>query len=117
MKIQNIPPLSHLPSLLTNSWLVTNVGTLLIRIISCVSVCLFFFNYITALVVQNFLEDLLSSLYFNGKYVEPKHLRTKIFRVAAHKVNMTLNTTDKELSNSVTCSQSRPELSDGSDFS
>lgn len=70
----------------------------------------------TALVVQNFLEDLMSSLYFNGKYVEPKHLRTKIPRVEVHEVNMTLNTTDKELRNSVTCSQFRPELSDSSDF-
>lgn len=68
----------------------------------------------TALVVQNFLKNLMSSLYFNGKYVEPKHLRTRIPRVAIHKVNM--NTTDQEPSNSVTCSQSRPELSDSSDF-
>ena len=69
----------------------------------------------TALVVQNFLEDLMSSLYFNGKYVEPKHLRTKIPRVEVHEVNMTVKTTDKELRNSVTCSQFRPELSDSSD--
>lgn len=69
-----------------------------------------------------FLEDLTSSLkegqdlHFNGKYVEPKYPETKIPGVEIHKVNMTLNTTDKELSNSMTCRQSRPELSDSLHF-